>query len=72
MSPQTNMKPCHQSHTTGPWAEAYCAQRTQRIHAVGSPTTSRAAQSTMPERAAENEAQAPTHDALSAIYNRGY
>ena len=66
MSPQPNMKPCSQNHTTSPWTEAYHAQ------AVSRPTMSRAAQPTMPERAAENEAQAPTHDALSAIYNRGY
>ncbi len=31
-----------------------------------------AAQPTMPERPCDNETQAPTHDALSSIYNRGY
>jgi hypothetical protein len=69
MSAQDNMKPCKQSYTTSPWTEAYCAQR---IQAASSSTAPRAAEQTMPERASEHEAQAPTHDALSAIYNRGY
>ncbi|MEO8608658.1 MAG: hypothetical protein ABI690_12285 [Chloroflexota bacterium] len=66
MSTQHNTQLCKQSHTTSPWTEAYHAQ------AVSSPATPRAAQQSMPERASDNEAQAPTHDALSAIYNRGY
>ena len=69
MSPQHKMKPCKQSQPTSPWTEAYCAQRMQA--AMGQ-TTPRAAGQNMPERASEHEAQAPTHDALSAIYNRGY
>ena len=66
MSPQRNMKSCNQSQTTSPWTEAYHAQ------AASSPTTPRAAEQTMPELASEHEAQSPTQDALSAIYNRGY
>ena len=66
MSAQRNPKPCKQSQTTSPWTEAYHTQ------AAMSQTTSRPARQTMPERASEHEAQAPTHDALSAIYNRGY
>jgi len=69
MSAQDNMKPCKQSQTTSPWTEAFCAQRTQ---AAMKQMTSHPAGQNMPERASEHEAQAPTHDALSAIYNRGY
>jgi hypothetical protein len=58
-------KLCNQTFATSPWTEAYRAM------------SSRAAQQTaskpqMPERPYDHEAQAPTHDALSAIYNRGY
>jgi hypothetical protein len=69
MSAQYNPKPCKQSQTTSPWTEAFSAQRTQ---AATSQTTSRPTEQTMPEHASEHEGQAPTHDALSAIYNQGY
>ena len=69
MSAQHNTKPCQQSQTTSPWTEAYRVQRTQAAMSQMPPRT---AGQDMPERASENEAQAPTHDALSAIYNRGY
>jgi hypothetical protein len=63
---QQNMNSCQQTQPTSPWTEAYHAQ------AAMSQTTPCAAEKPMPERPSENEAQAPTHDALSAIYNRGY
>lgn len=51
------MKP--QSYPTSPWTETFHA--------------SMAAQSeqTMPKRPFDSDAQAPTHDALSNIYNGG-
>jgi hypothetical protein len=66
MSPQHNMKSCNQSQTTSPWTEAYRAQT------MSSTPAPHATEQTMHERASEYEAQAPTHDALSAIYNQGY
>ena len=68
MSPQDNMKSCNQSQTMSPWTEAFCAQRTQAVSSTAAP---RATEQT-PERASEHETQAPTQDALSAIYNQGY
>jgi hypothetical protein len=66
MSPhQQPMKPCQQHQTTSPWTEAYHAQAAMS-------QTPRVPQGTTPERPFENEAMAPTHDALSAIYNRNY
>jgi len=55
---------CHETYPTNSWMEAFRAAMSQPTH----PTNQR----TMPERPDEGETQAPTHDALSAIYNRGY
>ena len=65
MTPQQpTTKPCNQTFATSPWTEAY--------RAMNSHSAQQSASEPMPERPYDNEAQAPTHDALSAIYNRGY
>jgi len=65
MAPQQQgTQTCNEANTTSSWMEAY--------HATMRQPAQPAAERTMPERPYDNEAQAPTHDALSAIYNRGY
>ena len=65
MKPQHAKKPArtYRNHPTSPWTEAYQSALTW---------TDEHDQS-MPAREDNNsETQAPTHDALSEIYNRGY
>ncbi len=50
----------YSDYPTSPWTEAY--------HAAPSQQPKRAA----PKHTYDSEAQKPTHDALSDIYNRGY
>lgn len=63
MSPQkqqeyrTEQQQHQSSYPTSPWTEAYQAMPTQDEAA---------------ERRFDSETQAPTHDALSDIYNRGF
>jgi hypothetical protein len=65
MTPQqSNQHPNQDNHPTSPWTEAYQAMSSQAAQPDAQPGT--------PERPYEDEAQAPTHDALSSIYNRGY
>jgi|FLYN01.1.fsa_nt_gi hypothetical protein len=52
----------YSDYPTSPWTEAY--------HAA--PARQQAEDQTAPKQAFDSEAQQPTHDALSAIYNRGY
>ena len=56
------MKSCNQTYSTSPWTEAY--------HAMMSRPTHNTAEGSTPEQPSQDETQAPTHDALSAIYNR--
>ena len=63
MAQQHNpMKTCNHSYSTSPWTEAY--------HATMSRPAQKAADQSMPEHPSQDETQAPTHDALTAIYNR--
>jgi hypothetical protein len=55
-------KTCKQTYSTSPWTEAY--------HAMMSRPAQNTASQSMPEQPSQDETQAPTHDALSAIYNR--
>lgn len=65
MTPQQSNQHSNQSkHSSSPWTEAYQAASMQ--------TAQPEAEQGTPERPYEDEAQAPTHDALSSIYNRGY
>lgn len=66
MFPQTTQQQTERfdDYPTSPWTEAYqsCpADSADRTHS-----------SAMPKRPFDSETQAPTHDALSAIYNQGY
>jgi hypothetical protein len=56
------MKTCNQTYSTSPWTETY--------HAMMSRPAQNTASQSMPEQPSQDETQAPTHDALSAIYNR--
>ena len=53
-----------EDYPTSPWTEAF-----QSCPADSAAHDSRPA---MPQRAADSDTQAPTRDALSAIYNEGY
>lgn len=53
-----------EAYPTSPWTEAF-----QSCPADSADHTSRPA---MPKRTADSDTQAPTRDALSAIYNEGY
>ena len=65
MSPQRQeqARKTYSAYPTSPWTEAY--------HASPSFGTQPAESTAMPQ-ANEREAQQPTQDALSDIYNRGY
>ena len=54
-------KTCNQ-YSTSPWTEAYHAMMSRPAHNTASQS--------MTEQPSQDETQAPTHDALSAIYNR--
>lgn len=68
MYPQTTtIKHQHETkadYPTSPWTETF-----QSCPADAADHASRPA---MPQPAADSDTQSPTHDALSAIYNRGY
>jgi hypothetical protein len=61
---QQTTNPCNETKLTATWMDARHAAMSQPAH----PTT----EQPMSERPYDHEALTPTHDALSAIYNREY
>jgi hypothetical protein len=61
---QQPTNPCNEMKLNTAWMEARYASMSQPARAT--------TEQPMPERPYDHEAQAPTHDALSAIYNRDY
>ena len=57
-------KTCNQTYSSSPWTEAY--------HVMMSRPAQNTANESAPEHTSQDETQAPTHDALFAIYNREY
>ena len=60
-STQSAQTPNQMEFPTSPWTETFRSNATR--------AEQQAAQEPMPQRSFDDETQAPTHDALSAIYN---